>query len=114
VFLKSGLGRARPELWLEYKQYGFYWFKFTKMYWSFPSSHATTIMGLLIGLSLLFPRTVLFSIIPALLIMSSRVLLYQHFVSDILTAIYLTLIESGILVYCLREQKWFLKATKGV
>jgi membrane-associated phospholipid phosphatase len=110
LLLKISFGRARPEVLLDSQQYGFYWLKFNKLYWSFPSSHTSTIMGLLIGLGLLFPRSLIYLLIPGLLVIASRIFLYQHYFSDVLTAAYLAFIEIGILVYCIREQKWFLQA----
>lgn len=109
LFLKVAFGRARPELWLHSQEYGFYWFKFSKMYWSFPSSHTCTIVGLLIGLAIVLPRLFLYVLIPFLLVIASRLFLYQHYLTDILVAAYLTFVVNGILVYCIREQKWFLK-----
>lgn len=109
LFLKVGFGRARPELWLEAQQYGFFWFKFSKMYWSFPSSHTCTITGLLLGLGILFPRSVVYLLIPAMLVIASRIFLYQHYLSDVLAAVYLTFASIGILVCCIQEQQWFLR-----
>lgn len=101
LVLKTTFGRARPSLWFTQQEYGFYWFKFSQYYWSFPSSHTTTLMGLAIGLSILHPRFTWGFVITALSIASSRVFLYQHYVSDVLAALYLTVLEIGLLVYFL-------------
>jgi membrane-associated phospholipid phosphatase len=108
--LKVLLGRARPEVWLQTQDYGFHWFKTTGDYWSFPSGHTTTVMSLVFGLSVLFPRYWVGLVSAAILIALSRVLLVQHFLSDILMATYLALIEVTLLVHYLRKKNYLAKA----
>ena len=93
------LGRARPILLFQKQFYGFYGFHFDHNFWSFPSGHATTIMGLSFGLSILFPRYVKYFMLLGILVMTTRVILTQHFLSDVLIAAYLCLIEVGIIYY---------------
>lgn len=103
--LKIGFGRARPLLWLQDDAYGFYWLQTKSSYWSFPSGHATTVMGVAMGLSLLFPRYVLWFLSTAGLVIFSRLALLQHYLSDVLMAAYLVMIEVGLLVYVLRKKR---------
>ena len=105
LFLKVGLGRARPELWFEKQLYGFYGFHLKSSYWSFPSGHTTTMMGLMLGLSVLFPRGGYWFILLGLLASISRIILVKHYLSDVLIAAYLALVEIGVLVWWLRKNQ---------
>ncbi|KTD20512.1 phosphatase PAP2 family protein [Legionella israelensis] len=102
--LKLVLGRARPDLWIDAHLYGFYWFKFHRPYWSFPSGHTTTIFSLVAGLSIIFPRYLWLFFIAGLCIVSTRILLYHHYLSDVLSTLYLTVIEVGLLKYFLNQK----------
>lgn len=95
--LKIIFGRARPDMLFSQNLYGFYGPHKSSMYWSFPSGHTTTIMGLMFGLSALFPRYCVGFVFSGSLIALSRILLTQHYVSDVLFASYLALLEVGLL-----------------
>lgn len=105
LVLKICLGRARPDLFFESQLYGFYWFKFQKNYWSFPSGHTTTIMSMAAGFSILWPRYLIYFFIFGLMIVSTRVLLYHHYLSDVLSAFYLTIITVGLMKDWLKSRK---------
>lgn len=95
--LKYIFGRARPELLFQDKLYGFQWFKHGHAYHSFPSGHTTTIIGLVLGLMIILPRYRVLCLCLGIAVGISRILLLQHYVSDVLTAAYLALIEVWIL-----------------
>lgn len=100
--LKVCLGRARPRMLFDGQWYGFYGFKTNPFFWSFPSGHTTTIIGLVFGLSILFPRYGYAFIFSGLMVASSRILLIHHYLSDVLATSYLTLLEIGGMLYWLR------------
>lgn len=102
--LKVTLGRARPTLLFEKQHYGLYGVTMQTDYWSFPSGHTTTVMGLVFGLSVLFPRYCYALVLSGLFVVSSRVLLTNHYVSDVLGASYLALIEVGLLAYWMKKK----------
>lgn len=110
IFLKIVLGRARPNLWWRANEYGFYGFHTDINYWSFPSGHTTIIMGLAFSLSVLFPRYFYPLVITGLLVAVSRIILLQHFLSDVLTASYLVLLEIGFLLTFLRRKSCLILA----
>lgn len=110
LFLKVSLGRARPSMFFEAQQYGFYGFNLNPHYWSFPSGHTTTIMGVVMGLSIVFPRYIYPLMLTGVVVTLSRVLLTHHYVSDVLIAAYLTLIEIGLMLYLLRRKSWLAPA----
>jgi len=105
VVLKIILGRARPDQFFKYKLYGFYGYHTNTVYWSFPSGHTTTIMGLMFGLSILFPKHWFYWILTGLLVVFSRILLTYHYLSDVMAGTYLTLIEVGIILYVVRRKR---------
>jgi hypothetical protein len=102
--LKVTLGRARPELFFTEHLYGFYGFHLHSEFWSFPSGHTTTIMALAFSLSFLFARYSLAFILAGLAIVLTRIMLNQHYLSDVLATSYLTLVGIGLLVHKSRLQ----------
>ena len=105
LVLKVLLGRARPVLLFDEKLYGFFGLHSSSDFWSMPSGHTTTVMGLMFGLSIVFPRYFMAFILSGLVIISTRILLTDHYISDVLVTSYLTLIEVGVLLYFARRQK---------
>lgn len=105
LVLKVFLGRARPELWFSDQVYGFYGFHRDSSYWSFPSGHTTTIMGFVCGLSFLFPRHAWLYLAIGCAVVASRILLLQHYLSDVMIAADLALLEVGVL--------WFISCRKA-
>lgn len=99
LVLKIGLGRARPSLFLNDGIYGFKWLEFTRPYWSFPSGHTTATMGLVFGLWILFPKYRWWFVLIGGVIPLSRIILTQHFFSDVMVTAYLTLLEVGVIYY---------------
>ena len=106
LVLKVCLGRARPELLFSHHIYGFFGLHFQHMYWSFPSGHTTTIMGLVFGFIVLFPRYCYLFFFAGLMVVSTRVLLTNHYLSDVLMTSYLTLLEIGLVLLFLRRKAW--------
>lgn len=95
--LKISLGRARPELLFSDNLYGFYGFHKNANYWSFPSGHTTTIMGIMFALSVLFPRYFLLFLLSGIGMAVLRIILVQHYISDVIAAGYFSLIIVGFL-----------------
>lgn len=103
--LKILLGRARPLMWLEHQQFGFYGFKSVQSFWSFPSGHTTTVTAVVMGLIILFPRLAYGLLIIGVALIATRVILLDHYLSDVLATIYLVLIE--IKVFHEQAKKYF-------
>jgi membrane-associated phospholipid phosphatase len=101
--LKIVLSRSRPDLLFDGNLFGFYWFKFNDLYWSFPSGHSITIAGLAAGLGVLFPRYLYFFIALALLVISTRIFLYFHYLSDVMTGFYLSILVVGAFTESLKK-----------
>ena len=90
--LKTTLGRARPRLYIHEQIYGFDFFHIDYVWLSFPSGHATTALGAAAALALLFPRYTVPFYTAGLIIAISRIVLIQHYPSDV--------IAGSVLGYC--------------
>jgi membrane-associated phospholipid phosphatase len=105
--LKFLLGRARPKLFLQQGIYGFDFFHghFDHAWTSFPSGHSATALSIAMTLSLLLPRFRLVYMAGAVLVISSRVILCQHYLSDVIAGSILGFI-TAVLLY----QRYFRTA----
>ncbi|HXQ50812.1 MAG TPA: phosphatase PAP2 family protein [Stellaceae bacterium] len=82
--LKPVFGRARPRLFISDGIYGFTWHGAHASHWSFPSGHAITIVALAAALVVIERRLLPYCVAAALLVMASRIVLDQHYLSDVL------------------------------
>lgn len=113
TLLKITLGRARPELLFSDHMYGFYGLQTQKLFWSLPSGHTSTVTGLVFGLMVLFPRYTYAFILAGCALIGSRIVLTHHFLSDVLVAAYLTLLEIGVIVWWLYRKQYLKKGSDG-
>lgn len=81
--IKVIAGRMRPELLFDTHQYGFSGFKFESSFYSFPSGHSATAFSFFVALALLNPKYKLLFLASAILIVLSRIILLQHYLSDV-------------------------------
>ncbi len=82
--MKIGFGRARPKLLFQSDLYGFTWLGLRPDHWSFPSGHTATIVALFTALWWLWPQHLLFYILAATIVASSRVVVGAHYPSDVM------------------------------
>lgn len=97
--LKNGLGRARPELLFTQNIYGFFGWHLDSLYHSCPSGHAVLIATGLFSMTILMPRYRWLWAVLCGLIMLTRVVLTYHYLSDVLIAFYMVVIEYRIILY---------------
>lgn len=88
--LKTLIGRARPYVYFDEHISGFYGPGFNEAFWSFPSGHVTIIFSLAFFLYWLRPKMAWFVFPAAFLIALTRLVLLQHYMSDILATIVMT------------------------
>jgi len=89
---KVPFGRMRPALYLQDNLYGFdsfKWFEFGSKYASFPSAHTTTVISSVVALSFIWPMWKKLFISLGVLIAFSRIVITEHYVSDVLFASFL-------------------------
>ncbi len=108
--IKITVSRARPDLLINEGIFGFFWFKLNDSYWSFPSGHTLTVISLAAGLGVIFARYFYVLLSLALLVVLSRVLLYFHFLSDVMTGFYLSILIVGFFAEYLKKNYDFSKA----
>jgi membrane-associated phospholipid phosphatase len=82
--VKPVFGRARPRLWLSDQVFGFTWHGARAAYWSFPSGHAITIVALAGALAVIERRGLPLYVAAAVLVTASRIVLDEHYLSDVL------------------------------
>lgn len=95
--LKLIFARYRPVEFFQNDNFGLTWFDYGYRLASFPSGHSTTALGVAMAFSLLFPRYWLPSMIIGVMVLLSRVVLTEHYLSDtvmggfigVMTAFYL-------------------------
>ena len=107
--IKICLSRARPELFFEHNSYGFYFLQTKDLYWSLPSGHAVTVFGFVCGIGLVFPRFFYPVLILAFLVALSRIVLCQHYVSDVMSGFYLSILVAGLFTDYLRNKNYLNK-----
>lgn len=95
--LKSILGRARPRLYIHEQVYGFDFFHIEYAWLSFPSGHSATALGAASALALIFPRYKTVFYIAGITIAASRIILTQHYLSDVLAGSFLGLATTLLL-----------------
>lgn len=106
VVLKIALGRARPNLWFDDHLYGFYGLRSEAVFWSFPSGHTTILMALALSLALLFPKHKWLCLFIGICLSFTRIVLTHHYLSDLVIATYLVMLEIGLLLGLLRKNAW--------
>jgi lipid A 4'-phosphatase len=93
-FLKFILGRPRPKLLFNAGVYDFSWLGMHPDHWSFPSGHSATIVALMMALWCLWPRHLLFYVLVACLVASSRVAVGAHYLSDVLAGAFIAVLTT--------------------
>jgi len=92
--IKFIFGRYRPDALIESNLYGIAFFEHSFIKTSFPSGHSNTITALMLALYFLYPRYWILYIILAITVVSSRVILLDHFVSDVVFGSFLAIVTT--------------------
>ncbi len=92
--IKFILGRYRPDALFESQLYGLNFFEYSFIMTSFPSGHSNTITALMLSLFFMYPRYWIPYSAFALIVISSRVILCDHYVSDVIFGSYLAIITT--------------------
>jgi membrane-associated phospholipid phosphatase len=87
--IKPVFGRARPALLFRDNVFGFTWTGAHANDWSFPSGHSITVAALAVALYAIYPPLWPAYAQLALLVMASRLVLDQHYLSDVIAGAYI-------------------------
>jgi undecaprenyl-diphosphatase len=102
--LKPIVARWRPKAFLaDPSQYGFAFFKTTRIHNSFPSGHAATALAVACALALLFPRLRVLWLAAAAVVASSRVIIGEHYPGDVLAGAWFGV----VITLALSRTDWF-------
>jgi lipid A 4'-phosphatase len=121
--MKPVFGRARPALLFRENLFGFTWTGPHASTWSFPSGHSITVVALAIALQAIVPPLWPAYALLALLVMASRIILDQHYLSDVIAGGYIGLAfawgfataarQRGIPLRLVRDRAIAPRRTKG-
>lgn len=97
--LKMFFGKARPLQYHNEGEFGFSWFVMPNDYnhLSFPSGHTTTAFSVATFLSLFFPKYLYLFFTYALMIAATRVITFNHYLSDVIAAMYFSVVMSYLI-----------------
>jgi lipid A 4'-phosphatase len=87
--MKPVFGRARPVLLFRENLFGFTWGNPHANAWSFPSGHSVTVAALAVALYAIYPPAWPAYALLAFAVMASRIILDQHYLSDVIAGFYL-------------------------
>jgi lipid A 4'-phosphatase len=86
---KPVFARARPVLLFRDNLFGFTWGSPHANAWSFPSGHSVTVAALTVALYAIYPPAWPAYALLALAVMASRIILDQHYLSDVIAGFYI-------------------------
>jgi membrane-associated phospholipid phosphatase len=92
--MKFIFARYRPEMLFEKNLYGFDLLQIHYKMTSFPSGHANTITALMLAVYFIFPKYKIVYFPIALLVIASRVVLCDHFLSDVIFGAFLAVVTT--------------------
>ena len=87
--LKELCGRARPPLWFEKGEYGFFPLAGDYLHASFPSGHSLRIFSAMTGLGLVLPALRYPALLLAVAVGVARVVALRHYPSDVLAGAFI-------------------------
>ncbi|MEE9451865.1 MAG: phosphatase PAP2 family protein, partial [Gammaproteobacteria bacterium] len=99
-------GKARPELFIDDKVFGFYFLQTLDSYWSLPSSLISTFTALFMALCFIFPRYWFGFIIALILLSLTRLVVTAHYLSDILASLYIATLIVILLHKLFKNRQW--------
>ena len=103
--IKMFFGRYRPDLWLSQHLYGFDFLVYKDIEMSFPSGHAMTIASILFSIACVYPKKFPLLLVLTILLSFCRVIVDQHYVSDILASMLFTFFMSQWIYLGLKRAK---------
>jgi undecaprenyl-diphosphatase len=110
---KNIIGRARPKLFETMGPLEFKLFAFSPDYASFPSGHATNIFAFATVIAMLWPRGRVLLYAVAVWIAASRVLIGQHYFTDVVAGAILGTVFPYIVRERFAARRWLFERVRG-
>lgn len=108
--LKMTFARYRPVEYFTTENYGMSWLSHGYEVASFPSGHSATALSVAVALALLFPRYRYLVLIYGALVAFSRIVISEHYFSDVVIGGYIGVLVSVILYNSyFRDESVYLK-----
>jgi len=107
--LKFVIGRARPELFLEYGAYSLTPFAHNGLFESFPSGHSTAVGSFFGAFAMLAPRLRILFALGALTIGITRVVVGAHYPSDVAAGLLLGLWVALMTAFIFAQKNWLFR-----
>lgn len=98
-------GRARPNGLFEHDYWGFYGWGTQSLFQSFPSGHSITAAALATVIALYFPRYRVVAVILALVVGATRVVLNNHYPSDVFIGLLIGFLSVRIIYEYVSQKK---------
>lgn len=113
-FAKFLIGRARPDLLLDYGAYSLTPFAHDWLFQSFPSGHSAAVGSFFGAFSMLVPRLRILFLLGALTIGVTRVIVGAHYPSDVAAGLLIGLWTAIMVAFFFAHKRWlFLLDEKG-
>ncbi len=103
--MKVVLGRLRPKLLFTEHLYGFDFFSFHSSDLSLPSAHATAIAAVMSSLACFYPRYSYYLAAAGFFLAFSRVVLGEHYLSDVMVGTYIGMIVAQTVYLTMRWEE---------
>ena len=103
--IKAFFGRARPELFFASGEYGLTFFSMADSFQSLPSGHACSIGALCGAFACFYPQVKWPLLALALLLASVRMILSQHYISDIFVGVVIGFLASSWIYWRMKQNK---------
>lgn len=105
VPIKMLLGRFRPEMWISQHLYGLGFFTHNDAEMSFPSGHVGVLASILFSLACIYPKKFPEILFLTFVLSFCRVIVNDHYMSDILASMLLALFVSQWIYVSLKRAK---------
>jgi membrane-associated phospholipid phosphatase len=103
--MKAFFGRARPELFFASNEYGLTFFSMADSFQSLPSGHACSIGALFGAFACFYPKAQWPLLVLALLLASVRIILTQHYLSDMIAGVVIGFLVSSWIYWMMKQNK---------
>jgi lipid A 4'-phosphatase len=110
--VKIIVGRTRPKLLFADGSFAFTWWSLRADHWSFPSGHTANAVAIALVLGRFWPRWQPICWLFAILIAASRIIITQHYLSDVVAGAFIALVTERYLRFVFAQNGIDLAAAR--